>query len=213
MPSLAVLILAVVTFTQVVSWVGQTVLQELVFSLYSKIFLSSTASKQSKLRKQVLEDKAELGRTSSQDEFAKWAKIKRRVDKGLADLEQLNTTLGSSRSSFAVKFKSLIWTLTTGAQLFLVWWYRKEPVFWLPTGWVPYPVAWVLSFPSAPIGSVSSGAWSSIISRVLLSLEEIVKSLLAPSPTPVPGTAPFPTRPQKQEAKIEPITIEHEKLD
>ncbi|OCF32693.1 protein GET1 [Kwoniella heveanensis CBS 569] len=213
MPSLAVLILLVVTFTQIVSWVGQTVLQELAFSLYSKVFLSSTASKQSTLRKQVLEDKAELGRTSSQDEFAKWAKIKRRVDKGLADLEKLNTTLGSSRTSFAVKFKSLIWTFTTGAQLFLVWWYRKEPVFWLPTGWVPYPVAWVLSFPTAPIGSVSSGAWSAIISRVLLSLEEIVKSLLAPSPASVPGSTPFAAQPPKQAAKIEPITLEHEKLD
>lgn len=44
--------------------------------------------KQRKLRKQVLEDKAELGRTSSQDEFAKWAKLRRKLDKSLADLEK-----------------------------------------------------------------------------------------------------------------------------
>jgi hypothetical protein len=46
----------------------------------------------------------------------------------------------------------VLWLFTTGAQLVLVWWYRKQPVFYLPPGWVPYPVAWVLSFPSAPLG-------------------------------------------------------------
>ncbi|WVR09425.1 hypothetical protein IAU60_006492 [Kwoniella sp. DSM 27419] len=213
MPNLAVLILLIVTFTQVVSWVGQSVLQEAAFNLYSRLFLASTAYRQRKLRNQVLEDKAELGRTSSQDEFAKWAKIRRKVDKGLADLEKLNTTLGSSRTSFTTKFKSLLWILTTGAQVFLVWWYRKEPVFWLPQGWVPGPVAWLLSFPSAPRGSISSGAWSAIISRVLKSVEEIVKSLMVPAVASPMGTAPFPTQSTKQEAKIEPVTLEHEKLD
>jgi len=38
----------------------------------------------------VLQDKADLSKTSSQDEFAKWAKLKRKVDKGLADLEKLS---------------------------------------------------------------------------------------------------------------------------
>lgn len=42
--------------------------------------------------------------------------------------------------------------MTTGAQFLLSWWFRKQPIFWLPEGWVPYPVAWLLSFPSAPIG-------------------------------------------------------------
>ena len=58
--------------------------------MYSRIFLSRSKAKQQILRKQVLEDKAELGRTSSQDEFAKWARLKRKLDKGLADLEKLS---------------------------------------------------------------------------------------------------------------------------
>lgn len=38
----------------------------------------------------MLADKAELAKTSSQDEFAKWAKLKRKLDKGLADLEKIS---------------------------------------------------------------------------------------------------------------------------
>ena len=35
-------------------------------------------------------DKAELAKTSSQDEFAKWAKLRRKLDKGIADLEKIS---------------------------------------------------------------------------------------------------------------------------
>ena len=38
-------------------------------------------------------------------------------------------------------------------------WYAKEPMFWLPQGWFPYYAEWVLSFPRAPMGSVSIASW------------------------------------------------------
>lgn len=45
----------------------------------------------------MLADKGELLATSSQDQFAKWAKLRRKVDKGLADLEKLSELLKSCR--------------------------------------------------------------------------------------------------------------------
>jgi len=92
MPNLALLILITVFLTQGVSWIGKTVLQDFAFSTYSRIFLSSKSKQQRILRKQVLQDKAELARTSSQDEFAKWARLRRKVDKSLADLEKISTS-------------------------------------------------------------------------------------------------------------------------
>ncbi|KAE8541925.1 protein GET1 [Cryptococcus gattii VGV] len=215
MINLTLVIFLCTLINQIVSWVGKSVLQEIAFTAYSWVFLSGIAAKQRKLRKQVLEDKAELGRTSSQDEFAKWAKLRRKLDKGLADLEKANNNLSSSRSSFSKKFSTLLWLMTTGAQFLLSWWFRKQPIFWLPEGWVPYPVAWLLSFPSAPIGSVSSGAWGAICRCVLNTLQEIIQSLLAPAPA---GTTPVPAAPSspknvQPEAKIEPLALEHEKLD
>jgi hypothetical protein len=91
MPNLALLILITVFTTQAVSWIGKSVLQQIAFSTYSRIFLSSKSKQQRILRKQVLVDKAELSRTSSQDEFAKWARLRRKVDKSLADLEKIST--------------------------------------------------------------------------------------------------------------------------
>lgn len=47
-------------------------------------------SEQRSLKTEILQTKAELLQTSSQDQFAKWAKLKRKVDKGLQDLEKIS---------------------------------------------------------------------------------------------------------------------------
>ncbi|CAD6568448.1 MAG: GET complex subunit get1 [Tremellales sp. Tagirdzhanova-0007] len=216
MTNLALLIFSFVFVTQLVSWIGKSVLQELAFSTYSRIFLASSSARQRALRKQVLEDKTELARTSSQDEFAKWAKLKRKLDKGLADLEKTNGTLTSSRTSFAFRFSTLLSLLTTGAQFVLVWWFRKSPVFWLPSEWLPGPVVWLLSFPSAPIGSVSSGAWCAVCKRVMVTGEEIVRELILPMPAGTIPVEPVAARADKsggRGARIGPLEIEHDKLD
>lgn len=46
--------------------------------------------RQQQLKSEILLKKAELLQTSAQDQFAKWAKLRRSVDKGLADLEKLS---------------------------------------------------------------------------------------------------------------------------
>lgn len=86
-PNLPVVVFFVVLLTQIITWVGKTVLQEIAFAAYARAVLGKVQKAQRRLRKQVLEDKAELSKTSSQDEFSKWAKLKRKVDKGLAELE------------------------------------------------------------------------------------------------------------------------------
>ena len=47
-------------------------------------------ARQRKLKSEILLNKKELLQTSAQDQFAKWAKLRRSVDKGLADLEKLS---------------------------------------------------------------------------------------------------------------------------
>lgn len=32
-------------------------------------------------------------------------------------------------------------------------------MFWLPHGWFPYYAEWLISFPRAPLGSVSVASW------------------------------------------------------
>ena len=61
-------------------------------------------------------------------------------------------------------------------------------MFWVPAGWVPYYVEWVLSFPRAPLGSVSINIWGiACASMIALAAEAVaaVWVLVMRRPTPV----------------------------
>ena len=53
----------------------------------------------------------------------------------------------------------LRWGGTNGLRFFLQFWYAKYPMFWIPRGWVPRYVEWMLAFPRAPTGSISIQVW------------------------------------------------------
>ncbi|KAL5523840.1 GET1 [Sanghuangporus baumii] len=178
--ALALTIFLLVLFAELIQWIGQSVLCELAYSIHLRIFYASKAAQQRALKNEILTAKAELLQTSSQDQFAKWAKLRRRVDKGLAELEKLNSELDSARNSYKLKFNTFIWLLTTGAQFVIGWWYRKSAVFYLPPGWLG-PATWFLSLPFAPSGSVSCGVWQMACRRVIKVGERSVKDLTVTS--------------------------------
>ncbi|KAJ7272086.1 CHD5-like protein-domain-containing protein [Mycena haematopus] len=171
-------IFILVFLTELIAWIGQSVLLEVVYALYLRVFRSATAIRQRKLKSDLLTLKAELLRTSAQDQFAKWAKLRRNVDKGLAELEKLNGEISARKSAFSLRFNTAIWILTTGLQFVVGWWYRKAAVFYLPPGWLG-PLGWWLSLPFAPAGSVSVGVWQMACKRVLKVGERVVKELSA----------------------------------
>lgn len=47
-------------------------------------------------------------------------------------------------------------------------------MFWIPAGWVPYYVEWILSFPRAPIGSVSINVWGIACASMISLVEEAI---------------------------------------
>ncbi|KAI0949153.1 GET complex subunit get1 [Taiwanofungus camphoratus] len=173
-------IFVLVFTTELISWIGKSVLLEFVYAMYLRIFYFSAVARQRKLKSEILLNKKELLQTSAQDQFAKWAKLRRSVDKGLADLEKLNDEISSSKSSFSLRFNSALWLLTTSLQFIVGWWYRKSAVFYLPPGWFG-PVTWWLSFPFAPAGSVSCGMWQMACRRVIKVGERVVQDLIADS--------------------------------
>jgi hypothetical protein len=58
--------------------------------------------------------------------------------------------------------------------MLIQFWFAKQPLFWLPRGWVPGYVEWILAFPRAPTGSISIQVWgiacASMISIVSASI-------------------------------------------
>ena len=72
-------------------------------------------------------------------------------------------------------------------------------MFWLPYGWFPYYAEWLLSFPRAPLGSVSVASWqvacTGVVSLLIDTIVAIFGLILGsreatPQPTKVPAAKP-----------------------
>jgi hypothetical protein len=50
-------------------------------------------------------------------------------------------------------------------------------MFWLPQNWVPYQAEWILSFPRAPLGSISVNIWGIACSTVIGLVTQAIVSL------------------------------------
>jgi cobalamin-dependent methionine synthase I len=60
-------------------------------------------------------------------------------------------------------------------------------MFWLPAGWVPYYVEWILSFPRAPLGSISIQVWTAACAAIIALASEAFAAvwvLATKKPTP-----------------------------
>ncbi|KAH9998458.1 CHD5-like protein-domain-containing protein [Russula compacta] len=177
--SLILTIFALVFVTELVSWIGKSVLLDLAWTAYRQVFNRKAVTRQRELKSELLSKKAELLQTSAQDQFAKWAKLRRIVDKDIADLDKINSELSASKSSFTLKFGTALWILTTGLQFAIGWWYGRSAVFYLPVAWFG-PFTWWLSLPFAPAGSVSCSVWQMACRRVIKVGERVVKEYMNP---------------------------------
>jgi tail-anchored protein insertion receptor len=151
------------------------------------------------LKSQYLKIRKELNATSSQDEFAKWAKLRRQHDKLLEQLEknsmshdpnhaQADTKLmgptteastDSTRATFDRAVSASRWLGTNGLRIFLQFWYSKQAMFWIPRGWVPYYAEWLLSFPRAPLGSISIQAWFLACTAIIILVSDALVAIVA----------------------------------
>ncbi|MCJ1404047.1 GET complex subunit get1 [Xylographa trunciseda] len=161
MPSLLLVVFVLQVVIHLVNTVGAGAITNLLWVLYNKLPTSTSADveAQTVLRREVVRLKREMNATSSQDEFAKWAKIRRQHDKVLAEYDQKTQSMQSFKTSFDSTVNVLRWLGTNGLRMFMQFWFSKQPMFWLPRGWVPGYVEWILAFPRAPTGSISIQVW------------------------------------------------------
>lgn len=61
-----------------------------LFAAYTTVCQRASYKKQRTLKKELFETRQKLGLTSAQDEFAKWARLRRSVDKLTQDLDQMS---------------------------------------------------------------------------------------------------------------------------
>jgi hypothetical protein len=99
-------------------------------------------------------------------------------------------SLRTHQTAFTSAVSTLRWIGTQGLRFVLQFWFSKSPMFWIPAGWVPYYVEWILSFPRAPLGSVSINIWGiACASMIALVAEAMAAAWVLVTKQPTPAAA------------------------
>ncbi|KAI4104094.1 MAG: hypothetical protein LQ339_003947 [Xanthoria mediterranea] len=161
MPSLLLIIFILQLTIHLINTVGATAIDELLWTLYNILPTRTRSAVQDSktLRAEAVRLRKEMTATSSQDEFAKWAKLRRGHDKAVAKYDDNANALKTHRQTFTRITTTLRYLGTNGLRLLLQFYFAKTPLFWIPNGWVPNYAAFLLAFPRAPRGSVSVQVW------------------------------------------------------
>ncbi|KAI1428804.1 CHD5-like protein-domain-containing protein [Xylaria sp. FL1777] len=179
MPSLLLVVLLVEVAVHLVNTIGAATINNMLWNIYLTLptEVSKQATEKNQLQKEYLAIRRDLNATSSQDQFAKWAKLRRQHDKLLEQLEKMKTSDDASKAKFDRTAGIIRWSATSGVKFILPWIYGKEPMFWLPSSWFPYYVEWVLSFPRAPLGSISIVSWQTACAAAVLLFSDAIKAI------------------------------------
>lgn len=189
----------------IINTVGASTVNDLLWILYNKLPTptSGSAQKVQKLKREIVQLKRELGNTSPQDNFSKWAKLDRQHNKAVAEYQKLDASLRTHQTTFTSAVSTLRWIGTQGLRFALQFWFAKSPMFWIPTGWVPYYAEWILSFPRAPLGSVSINIWGiACASMIKLMADALTATWVLVMHRPTPLAA------EKQRGKQEAMAFE-----
>ncbi|TGO33391.1 hypothetical protein BHYA_0249g00210 [Botrytis hyacinthi] len=181
MPSLLFTCFLVQLLIHLVNTFGADAINNILWNLYNMFPTptSQSAGEQKKLKREFMKVRHEMNATSSQDEFAKWAKLRRQHDKLFDQLEKSKSSLDSTKSTFDSSVSTLRWLGTNGLRMLLQFWFSKQAMFWLPKGWFPYYAEWLLSFPRAPLGSISIQAWTLACAAVILLVSDALVAVVA----------------------------------
>ncbi|KAI8804687.1 WRB/Get1 family [Cladochytrium replicatum] len=119
--------------------------------LYRQTFKKEKDDELKKRRKEILDIKGDLSRTSAQDEFSKWAKLRRKLDKQVAEYEKECKSGSMDKAKFEVAVSWGLWAAMLFFQAVVMLAYRTTAMFYIPLEWSG-PLHWILSFPFAPKG-------------------------------------------------------------
>ncbi|KIW32861.1 hypothetical protein, variant [Cladophialophora immunda] len=180
MVSLLVTVFLIQLVCHLVLTIGSKPINDLLWQIYCRLPLQSSTDiqEQMRLRREVLRLKREMNAVSAQDEFSKWAKLRRQHDKAMDEHDKKAAAVSSSRASFDTKATAIRWTCTSGLRLALQFWHAKTPVFTYPRGWFPWYIEWLLGFPRCPYGGVSINVWSTACATVIALVWDVMVYLI-----------------------------------
>lgn len=130
------------------------------------------------IKQKIIAIKNQITNTSAQDEFAKWAKLRRQHDKLMEEHSSLTSAFSTSQILYATTSNWALYSLLWLVEISIVAWYCATPVFYLPEDWFGPLTSW-FKFPFAPYGSVGVFYWWSCVHACLARSTKTVSTILS----------------------------------
>lgn len=145
-------------------WSYLTAFVPFIVNTVLKIFYQETES-ESHLRRQIADLKLELAGVSMGDEFAKYAKINRKMNKIKDELINQNQLRCTLRIKVKLCTSAALYLLSGFIVMYLMWQYGREQILHLPPEWL-YPLdSFILSNKNGTVG-LSMTCWLIICGTV-----------------------------------------------
>ncbi|KAK9402102.1 tail-anchored protein insertion receptor WRB [Crotalus adamanteus] len=134
-------------------------------SIISRL-LQKDAEQESEMRSDIQSMKQELSTISMMDEFARYARLERKINKMTDKLK----THVKTRTAQLAKIKwviNIVFYILQGALMIsLIWKYYSEPVTVLPSKWLA-PLERLVAFPTGVAGGVGITCWLVVCNKVV----------------------------------------------
>lgn len=174
--SLLLSILTLLIYSSLLSHFGKQNIIQSIWLIYLKYSSNPKLKQLNKLKttkKAVFLEKSSI---SPQDQYAKWTKLNRKFDELNKSIDSLELEIVEFKQNFekpiSLLLSSIYWLPMVWFRIFN----RKVGVFWLPNGGFPYYLEKLLSWPSAPIGSIGLSQWCFLINAFLSGVLFIIKN-------------------------------------
>lgn len=120
--------------------------------------ITSERELESNLRRQVCDLKAELGSINMVDEFAKYAKIQRKINKVTDELSHQAQVRSTYTFKVRIIVTAVLYAIMGFSLLYLMIYYNSVPILQLPSKWL-YPLNRFLALPSDVPDGIGIPAW------------------------------------------------------
>ncbi|XP_007651732.1 guided entry of tail-anchored proteins factor 1 isoform X5 [Cricetulus griseus] len=147
---------------------GCNVLRILLPSLSSFVsrVLQKDAEQESQMRAEIQDMKQELSTVSMMDEFARYARLERKINKVTDKLK----THVKARTAQLAKIKWFIsvafYILQAALMISLIWKYYSVPVAVVPSKWIT-PLDRLVAFPTRVAGGIGITCWILVCNKVV----------------------------------------------
>lgn len=148
---------------------GCNVLRILLPSLSSFVsrVLQKDAEQESQMRAEIQDMKQELSTVNMMDEFARYARLERKINKMTDKLK----THVKARTAQLAKIKWFIsvafYVLQAALMISLIWKYYSVPVAVVPSKWIT-PLDRLVAFPTRVAGGIGVTCWILVCNKVVV---------------------------------------------